>query len=54
MFRYFLLTLCSCACICFAKNESPNILIIAGEKDDIYKIGLSHNNNFYKKGYPVI
>ena len=28
MFRYFLLTLCSCACICFAKNESPNILMI--------------------------
>ena len=28
MFRYFLLLLCSCAGICFAKNESPNILMI--------------------------
>ena len=35
--------------ISYTDFESPNILIIAGEKDDIYKIGLSHNNNFYKK-----
>ena len=28
--------------------QSPNFLIIAAEKDNIYNIGLSHNNNFYK------
>ena len=28
--------------------HSPNFLIISGEKDNIYNIGLSHNNNFYK------
>ena len=26
--------------------ESPNFLLIAGEKDNIYNIGLSHNNRF--------
>ena len=28
--------------------KSPNFLLIAGEKDNIYNIGLSHNNVFYK------
>ena len=28
--------------------QSPNFLLIVGEKDNIYNIGLSHNNNFYK------
>ena len=29
--------------------QSPNFLLISGEKDNIYNVGLSHNNNFYKK-----
>ena len=29
--------------------ESPNYLLIVGEKNNIYNIGLSHNNTFYKE-----
>ena len=29
--------------------QSPNYLLIAGEKNNIYNIGLSHNNTFYKE-----
>ena len=29
--------------------ESPNFLLIASEKDNIYNIGLTHNNRFYKE-----
>ena len=29
--------------------QSPNFLLIAGEKSNIYNIGLSYNNTFYKE-----
>ena len=29
--------------------ESPNYLLIVGEKNNIYNVGLSHNNTFYKE-----
>ncbi len=35
--------------ISYTDFNSPNFLLIVGEKDNIYNIGLSHNNDFYKE-----